>query len=130
MNISLTKKHFRLLLAALAVVTGGFFTSAVADVPAEQVDEVKHLLAFVRDSGCLINRNGSKHPADRAIEHIEMKYDYFRDRISSTEDFIRYAAAKSTMSGDYYMVTCPGKKAIRTQDWLMRELERFRAERK
>ena len=103
---------------------------AVADVPANQVIEVNHLLAFVKESGCIINRNGTDHPAVKGISHIEKKYDYFRDDITSTEEFIEYSATKSTMSGDFYMVSCPGKETIRTQDWLMAELKRFRAEQK
>jgi hypothetical protein len=103
---------------------------AVADVPANQVIEVNHLLAFVKESGCIINRNGTDHPAVKGISHIKKKYDYFRDDITSTEEFIEYSATKSTMSGDFYMVSCPGKEAIRTQDWLMAELKRFRAEQK
>ena len=103
---------------------------AVADVPANQVIEVNHLLAFIKESGCIINRNGTDHPAVKGISHIEKKYDYFRDDITSTEEFIEYSATKSTMSGDFYMVSCPGKETIRTQDWLMAELKRFRAEQK
>ncbi len=119
-----------LILKYLLVLCVVVFDAAFADVPAEQVKEVKHLLAFVKNSGCIINRNGTDHPAEKGIEHIEMKYDYFRDDIKSTEDFIEYSATKSTMSGDYYMVSCPGKKTIRTQDWLMTELKRFRIEKK
>ena len=104
--------------------------TANADVPAGQVKEVNYLLDFVKNSGCVINRNGTDHPAEKGIEHIEMKYDYFRDDIKNTEEFIEYSATKSTMSGDYYMVACPGGEAIRTQDWLMAELKHFRAEQK
>ena len=104
--------------------------AANADVPPEQIKEVNHLLKFVKSSGCIINRNGTDHPAAEGIEHIEMKYDYFRGDIKSTEDFIAYSATKSTMSGDYYMVSCPGKKTIRTQDWLMTELKKFRSKQK
>ncbi len=99
-----------------------------ADVQPEQIKEVNHLLNFVKHSGCTINRNGTDHPAEKGISHIQKKYDYFRDDIDNTEEFIEYSATKSTMSGSYYMVTCPGKQAIRTQDWLMTELKRFRAE--
>ena len=87
---------------------------------------MNHLLAFVRNSGCIINRNGTDHPADKGISHIENKYDYFRDDISSTEEFIEMSATKSTMSGDYYMVTCPGKRTIKTQNWLLEELKKYR----
>ena len=98
----------------------------IADVPPEQINEVNHLLDFVKNSGCIISRNGTDHPADKAVSHIEMKYDYFKDDIKSTEDFIKYSATKSTMSGDYYMVACPEKSTIKTKDWLLLELKQFR----
>ena len=62
---------------------------AVADVPANQMIEVSHLLAFVKESGCIINRNRTDHPAEKGISHIEKKYDYFRDEINNTEDIHR-----------------------------------------
>ena len=108
-----------------------FVSNAVnADVPSEQIKEVNHLLAFVKNSGCIINRNGTDHPAEKGVSHIEKKYDYFRDDINSTEEFIEYSATKSTMSGDYYTVNCLGKKTMRTQDWLMDELNEFRSKQK
>ena len=119
-----------LILKYLLVSCVIVFNIALADVSADQVKEVNHLLAFVKNSGCIINRNGTDHPAEKGVSHIEMKYDYFRDDIKSTEDFIEYSATKSTMSGDYYTVSCPGKKIIRTQDWLMVELKQFRREQK
>ena len=100
--------------------------SANADVSSNQVDEVSHLLAFVKNSGCVINRNGTDYLAEKGVSHIENKYDYFRDDIQNTEDFIEYSATKSTMSGDYYIVTCPGKNTIKTRDWLLTELQKYR----
>jgi len=99
-----------------------------ADVPAGQVKEVEHLQGYIKNSDCSINRNGTDHPAENSLEHIKKKYDYFRNEIKSTEGFIGYSATKSTMSGDYYLVKCPGKEAIKTQDWLLAELKRFRAD--
>lgn len=101
--------------------------SLVADVPPEQKDEVAHLLHFVKNSECVLERNGKEHKAEKAVSHIQKKYDYFRDDIESTEDFILYSATKSTMSGRYYTVTCPGKESIKTQDWLLGELKRYRS---
>ena len=102
--------------------------SANADVSSNPVDDVSYLLAFVKNSGCVINRNGTDYPAEKGVSHIENKYDYFRDDISGTEDFIEYSVTKSTMSGKFYTVTCPGKKTIKTQDWLLAELKRYRSE--
>lgn len=100
--------------------------AVIADVPAEQLKEVDYLMAFIEKSGCVINRNGTDYPAENGISHIKMKYDHFREDIKSSEEFIEYAATKSTMSGKYYMVTCPGKEAVPTKDWLLTELKKFR----
>jgi hypothetical protein len=102
------------------------YNTVNADVPADQVKEINHLLDFIKNSNCIINRNGTDHPAIKGVEHIKNKYEYFRDDIKNTEGFIEYSATKSTMSGNYYTVTCPGKETIKTQDWLLTELKRFR----
>jgi hypothetical protein len=102
-------------------------TQVSADVSPGQVREVSQLLYFVKNSHCIINRNGTDYPAEKGVAHIKNKYDYFRDDIKTTEDFIEYSATKSTMSGKYYLVTCPGKETIRTQDWLLGELNRLRS---
>lgn len=120
-----------LFMAGLSVTclfTGSLLISetAVADVPADQRVEVTHLMRYIKNSGCIINRNGTDYSAEKAISHIEKKYDYFRDDIKSTEAFIEYAATKSTMSGKYYMVTCPDMAAIPAKDWLLAELKTIR----
>lgn len=112
------------LLAILIVMS----SVAIADVPPGQLSEVNHLLAFVKNSGCIINRNGTDHPAEEGVSHIEMKYDYFRDDIKSTEEFIELSATKSTMSGDFYTVKCTGKETIKTKDWLLTELKKYRSQ--
>ena len=114
---------FRYLIVCVFFLVG----TVNADVPPNQVNEVNHLLEFVKNSACTINRNGTAHLAKKSAGHIENKYVYFRDDIKSTEDFIELSAAKSTMSGDYYMVMCPGKKTIKTQDWLLTELQKYRS---
>jgi hypothetical protein len=114
---------YRLLaLIPLMIMT----TTALADVPNAQRHEVQHLLAFVAQSDCTLIRNGSRHDAAEAVEHIRKKYDYFRDEIHSTEDFIAYSATKSTLSGLPYLVECPGGKTINSSKWLLEELMRYR----
>jgi len=97
-----------------------------ADVPENQTEEVKHLLDFVSQSSCTINRNGTNHAGPKASKHIEKKYNYFKDEIKTTEDFIQYSATKSTITGSYYMVSCPNQKNIKTQQWLLNELLKLR----
>ncbi|MCI5211129.1 MAG: hypothetical protein D3910_20630 [Candidatus Electrothrix sp. ATG2] len=109
----------------MAVMLAG---TAWADAAPEQQAEVAHLLRFVHNSSCRIKRNGSLHQGEEAVAHIQKKYDYFRKKIKTTEDFIEHSASKSTMSGKYYTVLCDGQKPIRTQDWLLEELATYRKE--
>lgn len=88
--------------------------------------EIQHLLAFVQNTDCQYERNGTYHSGQDAVAHIQKKYDYYEDEIETTEDFIRLSASKSTMSGNPYYVHCPNKKAITSQQWLLTELKQFR----
>ncbi|MCK5666488.1 MAG: DUF5329 family protein, partial [Thiotrichaceae bacterium] len=103
------------------------FTSiANADVPPETQHEVQHLLNFVTNTSCQIVRNGSAYYGAKAIKHIKKKYNYYRDDIRTTEQFIEYSATKSTMSGKYYLVKCGSQNPVKTRDWLLQELKKYR----
>ena len=110
----------RLLIGIL--LWGGLIAPLSA---ASTSEEIEHLLNFVATSGCAFERNGSRYTAVEAREHIQLKYDYIKDRVNSAEDFIRYAATESSLSGRKYHATCNGK-TITSEQWLTRELERFR----
>ena len=107
----------KLLLIAFCLIPG---------ISAANSAEIAHLLEFIEQSGCSFERNGSQYDSREAREHIQKKYDYLEDRIESTEEFIRHAATKSSMSGRPYHVTCDGKK-ITTANWLSSELASFRS---
>ncbi len=89
--------------------------------------EINHLLAYLENSECQFERNGKIHSANDTAAHAKRKYNYFKDRIDSTEKFIEYSATKSTMSGKYYMVLCKDKPKAKTRDWLLQELKNYRS---
>lgn len=97
------------------------------NVVASTQDEITHLLSFVAATDCKYERNGSMHTGAEAVEHINKKYDYYSDDITSTEDFIEYSATQSKMSGKYYKIHCKGTPVIKSQDWLLTELQAYRA---
>jgi hypothetical protein len=103
-----------------------FSSSAPCDVPEESRHEVLHLLEFLHISGCTVERNGQQHYSESAYRHVKRKYEHFRDKIMTSEDFVEYSASKSMMSGEYYLVSCAGEPEVRTQDWLLEELRRYR----
>lgn len=92
--------------------------------------EVGRLMIFVEKSGCKFNRNGRWYDSTEAAKHIAKKYRYVKKRgmVKKTEDFIKYAATKSSMSGKPYTVQCAGGEVLLCSDWLIGELARFRSE--
>ncbi|GAB2178341.1 DUF5329 family protein [Dongia sp. agr-C8] len=89
-------------------------------------DEIGHLIDFVRHSSCTFIRNGTEYGGAEAADHIQAKYDYFKNEIASVEDFIARAASKSLMSGKPYQVRCEGK-TVPAADWMRAEDASYRA---
>ena len=92
---------------------------------AATTEEIASLLLFVEQSECTFIRNGKQYNGPEARGHIETKYDHFKEKISTTEDFIELAATKSIMSGKPYRVLCSGKE-MSLADWLQAELVKQR----
>lgn len=111
------KKH----LASILLVT----LSAVA--LASPADEIGHLLAFVESTGCTYERNGEMHSGTEAAKHINKKFKYFSGDIETAEDFIKYSATKSKISGKYYKVHCGDQPPLKSRDWLLAELNHYRS---
>lgn len=90
--------------------------------------EIDALLARLEGSGCQFERNGSWHGGAAAKKHLLRKLDAVEDRttISSTEQFIDLAAAKSSSSGRPYRVKCGAEPAVESRAWLSRELAALR----
>ncbi len=82
---------------------------------------IDYLIDTVAQSNLTFVRNGEKHSCDAAAEHIKKKYEYFRAKIKSPEDFICLCASKSLLSGKPYMVITD-EGAIPMSTWLEKKL--------
>jgi esterase/lipase len=109
---------FAYRLFAVLLVSVVFCASPVAGSSMEE--EITHLLNYIETSDCIFIRNGSRHDPKDAVKHIEKKYNYLKKRIKKTEDFIKGAATKSSISGKPYMIICNGKE-MKTADCLTAE---------
>jgi hypothetical protein len=89
--------------------------------------EIDHLLEYVKSSNCEFCRNGSCYKADRAVAHLNQKYEYllFWGAVKTAEDFIERAATESSMSGQPYLIKCNGH-VQKSKSWFMKELSRYR----
>lgn len=103
-----------------------------SDLAPETEDQIEHLLTFVSTSPCKFMRNGTWYEASEAAKHIRKKYDYVLGKglVGSAEDFIKYSATKSSMSGKKYRVQCGQEPEIESSEWLLTELSSYRSKDK
>ena len=87
------------LLAWLPMLAAAHLTSAARQ-------EIDALLRAVGSSGCEFVRSGTAHPAAKAQEHLQSKFEYLdtRNLLNSTEDFIVKAGTRSSMTNEPYAI--------------------------
>jgi len=116
--LSPMKPVLRTLVLMLVLLPGGSFADTQA--------EIDHLLKFVANTSCQYDRNGTVHDGPAARDHINMKYGHYRKKVKTAEDFIKYSASKSMISGRKYKIRCPDSEVVNASDWLLEELHRYR----
>ena len=113
----------------LSIMTISLLISLFTFVASAQTNtevEVQHLLQYIGNAGCTFTRNGTDHTPEEAQQHILRKYNYVKNKVSTTEQVIKYAATESSFTGKPYAITCPGQEAVPSSQWLTEELIKYR----
>lgn len=84
--------------------------------------EIDFLITRVEQSGCAFVRNGAAHPAPEAAAHLRKKLNSVR-RSLTAEQFIEHVAARSSISGEPYLIRCAGQGDEPSAAWLRRALK-------
>jgi hypothetical protein len=86
--------------------------------------EVRALLTRLESSGCKFNRNGTWYSGQDARDHLQRKLEQVQEKakVPTTEAFIEMAASKSSMTGEPYLVQCPGDTPAASALWLATQL--------
>ena len=71
-------------------------------------------------------RNFFHHDPVDAARHIERKYQHFKDRIDSPEEFIELCATASLVTGKQYLIVDGQGNEMPAGEWLNTELARYR----
>lgn len=103
-----------------------FSNAAYSDIDKNQQMEIDFLISYVNNSECIFNRNGIDYKGSEAITHIKRKYDYYKNEIKTTKDFIELAATKSEISGINYTVKCKNSEIQELGKWLLKALSTLR----
>jgi hypothetical protein len=119
----MTFNKTKILLCAPMLVL--LWSASPADNAADY--EIEYLLQQVGDSNCAFLRNGDKHSAADAEDHLRMKLRKGRRHVDSAEKFITRIASASSWSGQAYQLKCGEKESEFTRDWLAALLQEYRS---
>jgi hypothetical protein len=106
-------------LLAMLIITGPVWAD---EAPAE----IEYLLSTIGSSHCAFIRNGSRHSAPEAEEHLRMKYRRGKRYAPTAEAFIERLASKSSMSNKPYQIDCPDHAVVTSGEWLSLKLAEYR----
>ncbi len=89
--------------------------------------EIQHLLLYIKNSGCKLERNGKKYGGTKSYKHIQKKYEHYKNKINTAEEFIELCATRSLLSGREYKVYCSEySMPVNADYWLLEELRNYR----
>lgn len=87
---------------------------------------INYLIDTVAKSDAAFIRNDKPHTGKDAAEHMRQKYEHFKDKIKTPEDFIRLAGSKSLVTGKPYRVKMKNGEEIPCEKWLGNILRKYR----
>jgi hypothetical protein len=98
-----------------------------AMAPDEEARVERLLRTLGQEKDLRFIRNGTEYPASRAEEHLRLKFERSRAYLDSAEDFIDRAGARSSVSGQPYLVQPPGREPVPAGSFLHDLLRRIEA---
>jgi len=87
---------------------------------------VQYLITYVQESDVVFERNSSRYSGEEAAQHINKKYQHYKDDIDTPEKFIKLCATGSLMTGKPYFIITSGGEQLLSSEWLQTELAVYR----
>jgi len=87
---------------------------------------IQYLLASVEAlEGAKFIRNGSEHDARAAADHLRLKLRAAGSKVKTAEDFIRFCASRSSMTGEPYLIRLSDGTTVRSEVFFRNKLKAF-----
>jgi hypothetical protein len=110
---------------ALALLSVAAVVHANDISPAESA-RIEYLFAAIASlPGAQFIRNGTSYDAKGAVDHLRLKLHFAGSRVRTAEDFIRYCATESSMSGKPYEIRFSDGRVVSSAAFLRQKLLEF-----
>jgi uncharacterized protein DUF5329 len=107
------------LLAAAATARAGN-PSAIEDA---RIEYLLSVVGSLHDAQFI--RNGTVYDSAAAVSHMRTKLRAAGSRVRTAEDFVRYCASTSSISGRPYEIRFPDGRVLSSADFLRQKLLEF-----
>jgi hypothetical protein len=123
-------KSLLALLIALTSSASLLEGQATSEQPPADIEAtIGYLIDVVAASEHTFLRNSTRYSAAQAAQHLQRKYQHFRDEIHTVDDFIELAASRSLLTGKPYLVIDTAGISTPTGEWLHQVLSDYCARR-
>jgi hypothetical protein len=111
-----------LLFAALAVSTLAY----ASELPMQEAARIEYLIATVGSlPQAQFIRNGATYDTKAAVDHLRLKLRFAGSRVRTAEDFIRYCATESSVSGEAYQIRFADGRVVPSAQYLLQKLGEY-----
>ena len=105
-----------------------WLTAMAPAIPEMERGRIEYLIASIAAlQGAQFLRNGAAHDAASAADHLRLKWSKAGSRVKNAEDFIRYCATQSSMSGQPYEIRFADGRVVKTAQYLQQKLAEYDA---
>jgi hypothetical protein len=118
------------LLAMMAVALCAAGPAYATPSPSEQKVIETLIERVAAHKSMKFMRNGEEHDSAEAARHLRAKYDHFKKKIVTAEDFIRLCGTRSEVTKVPYKVRTANKGTRNSADFLHEELRQVRRQAK
>jgi len=117
----------RLLAAVLLALSAVVHAADLS--PAENA-RIEYLMASVASlAGAQFIRNGSTYDTPAAVDHLRLKLRLAGSHVRTAEDFIRYCASASSVSGTPYQIRFADGSLVPSAAYLTQKLKEYDEQR-
>ena len=116
-----------LLAAAFLILAAVAYAGGPSPTESARIDYLLGVDASLHDAQFI--RNGTAYDSTAAVEHLRTKLRMAGSRVKTAEDFIRYCASESSVSGEPYAIRLPDGRMVSSADFLRQKLREFDEQR-
>lgn len=102
-----------------------FALSAISTAERARIDAlIRHVESL---EGAVFIRNGTEHTCKEAAAHMRRKWEALGERVQTAEDFVKYAASQSSISGTAYKIRWKDGRVVESGPYLLEVLRKLTA---